>query len=75
MELKKILCAGTTRTAAPLNQDARKMLVKGLQGASLMLKALPGSLTPAEVIATTSEHYNISQDEVRAIMKEEGIKL
>ena len=65
----------TTRSAASLNQDAKKMMLKGLQAASALLQAIPGSLTPAEVIATTAEHYKISQDEVRAIMKEEGIRL
>ena len=65
----------STRTAAPMSPDARKMLVKALQAASALLHAIPGATTSAKIIATTSEHYKISQDEVRAIMKEEGIRL
>lgn len=61
--------------AAPMSPDARKMLVKALQAASALLHAIPGATTSAKIIATTSEHYKISQDEVRAIMKEEGIRL
>ena len=58
-----------------MSPDARKMLVKALQAASALLHAIPGATTSAKIIATTSEHYKISQDEVRAIMKEEGIRL
>uniref|UniRef100_UPI003AB88AF5 hypothetical protein n=1 Tax=Bilophila wadsworthia TaxID=35833 RepID=UPI003AB88AF5 len=65
----------STRTAAPMSPDVRKMLVKALQAASKFLQIFPGETTPANVIANTSEHYKISQDEVRAIMKEEGIRL
>ncbi|WP_303327630.1 hypothetical protein, partial [Bilophila wadsworthia] len=65
----------STRTAAPMSPDARKMLVKALQAASALLHAIPGATTSAKIIATTPEHYKISQDEVRAIMKEEGIRL
>ena len=65
----------STRTAAPMSPDARKMLVKALQAASALLHAIPRATTSAKIIATTSEHYKISQDEVRAIKKEEGIRL
>ena len=58
-----------------MSPDVRKMLVKALQAASKFLQIFPGETTPANVIANTSEHYKISQDEVRAIMKEEGIRL
>lgn len=75
---KKLRPRGKAPAAKPgggLGRDAKKVMVETLRSASMLKKTVPGAVKPAVVIDNMATTYHISKDEVRAIMKEEGIEL
>lgn len=67
--------APAAKMGGGLSRDARKVMVETLRSASMLKKTVPGAVKPTVVIDNMATAYHISKDEVRAIMKEEGIRL